>query len=35
MAYRLGYRNVSHFSKPFKRWMNLSPAAFGKLTHSR
>ncbi|CAM4009544.1 AraC family transcriptional regulator [Paenibacillus alkaliterrae] len=35
IAYRLGYRDVSHFSKQFKRWMNLSPAAFRRLTHSR
>ncbi|OMF21156.1 hypothetical protein BK133_28840 [Paenibacillus sp. FSL H8-0548] len=32
IAYQLGYRDVSQFSKQFKRWMNLSPAAFRKLT---
>lgn len=35
IAYRLGYRDISHFSKQFKRWMNLSPVAFRKLTQSR
>ncbi|NIK76198.1 AraC-like DNA-binding protein/mannose-6-phosphate isomerase-like protein (cupin superfamily) [Paenibacillus castaneae] len=32
IAYQLGYRDISQFSKQFKRWMNLSPAAFRKLT---
>jgi AraC-like DNA-binding protein/mannose-6-phosphate isomerase-like protein (cupin superfamily) len=32
IAYRLGYSDSSQFSKQFKRWMNLSPAAFRKIT---
>lgn len=32
IAYQLGYHDVSQFSKQFKRWMNLSPTAFRKLT---
>ncbi|RCW43496.1 helix-turn-helix domain-containing protein [Paenibacillus prosopidis] len=32
IAYQLGYQDVSQFSKQFKRWMNMSPTAFRRLT---
>lgn len=34
VAAHLGYRDVSHFSKQFKRWTGLSPMGFRKLGHS-
>ncbi|WP_379126716.1 AraC family transcriptional regulator [Paenibacillus sp. sgz500958] len=33
IARRLGYRDVSHFSKQFKRWTGLSPAGYRRLSH--
>jgi AraC-like DNA-binding protein len=33
VAERLGYRDVSQFSKQFKRWMNVSPMGFRRLSH--
>ncbi|WP_339310086.1 AraC family transcriptional regulator [Paenibacillus sp. FSL M7-0896] len=32
IAYRLGYRDVSHFSKQFKRWTGLPPMGYRQLT---
>ncbi|CQR56352.1 helix-turn-helix domain-containing protein [Paenibacillus riograndensis] len=32
IAHRLGYRDVSHFSKQFKRWTGLPPMAYRQLT---
>lgn len=31
IAYRLGYRDVSHFSKQFKRWTGLPPMGYRQL----
>lgn len=33
VARRFGYRDVSYFSKQFKRWTGLSPLGFRKLGH--
>ncbi|WP_249899186.1 AraC family transcriptional regulator [Paenibacillus sp. PK3_47] len=32
IAHRLGYRDVSHFSKQFKRWTGLPPMGYRRLT---
>lgn len=32
IAHRLGYRDVSHFSKQFKRWTGLPPMGYRQLT---
>lgn len=32
VAHRLGYRDVSHFSKQFKRWTGLPPMGYRRLT---
>ncbi|MOA61099.1 HTH-type transcriptional activator Btr [compost metagenome] len=32
IAHRLGYRDVSHFSKQFKRWTGLPPMSYRQLT---
>lgn len=32
IAERLGYKDVSQFSKQFKRWMNISPTQYRQLT---
>lgn len=32
VAQRLGYRDVSHFSKQFKRWTGLPPMGYRRLT---
>lgn len=33
IAYRFGYRDVSHFSKQFKRWTGISPLGYRRLSH--
>ncbi|MFC4779071.1 AraC family transcriptional regulator [Paenibacillus sp. GCM10023252] len=33
IARKLGYRDVSQFSKQFKRWMNISPLGYRRLSH--
>jgi AraC-like DNA-binding protein/mannose-6-phosphate isomerase-like protein (cupin superfamily) len=33
IAIMLGYRDIAHFSKQFKRWMNISPSAYRQLSH--
>jgi AraC-like DNA-binding protein len=33
IAIMLGYHDISHFSKHFKRWMNISPIAYRQLSH--
>jgi len=33
IAHRLGYRDVSHFSKQFKRWTGLPPMGYRRLSH--
>ena len=33
IAVRLGYRDVSHFSKQFKRWTGISPLGYRRLSH--
>lgn len=32
IANRLGYKNLSHFSRQFKRWTGINPSAFRKKT---
>ncbi|WP_169834393.1 AraC family transcriptional regulator [Paenibacillus donghaensis] len=32
IAHRLGYRDISHFSKQFKRWTGLPPMGYRQLT---
>lgn len=34
IAHQLGYRDVSHFSKQFKRWTGLPPMGYRRLTAS-
>lgn len=34
IAHRLGYRDVSHFSKQFKRWTGLPPMGYRRLSHT-
>jgi len=34
IANRLGYKNLSHFSRQFKRWTGINPTAFRKHTNS-
>jgi AraC-like DNA-binding protein len=34
IANRLGYKNLSHFSRQFKRWTGLNPTEFRKKTNS-
>ncbi|GGF79499.1 AraC family transcriptional regulator [Paenibacillus albidus] len=33
IAHQLGYRDVSHFSKQFKRWTGLPPMGYRRLSH--
>lgn len=33
IAKRLGYKNLSHFSRQFKRWTGLNPTEFRKITN--
>ncbi|WP_256760963.1 helix-turn-helix domain-containing protein [Cohnella sp. WQ 127256] len=33
IAYRIGYREVSYFSKQFKRWTGISPLGYRRLSH--
>jgi AraC family transcriptional activator of pobA len=33
IATMLGYRDIAHFSKQFKRWMNISPSAYRQFSH--
>jgi AraC-like DNA-binding protein len=34
IANRLGYKNLSHFSRQFKRWTGLNPTEFRNKTNS-
>ena len=34
IANRLGYKNLSHFSRQFKRWTGVNPSAFRKKTNT-
>ncbi|WP_420795073.1 helix-turn-helix domain-containing protein [Paenibacillus terrae] len=34
IANQLGYKNLSHFSRQFKRWTGLSPTEFRRKTNA-